>query len=130
MQAIVDLSKVNETDFRPLGNPHKPLKPVCPDIWMNFGTLPLGFYHYLGSWEAYSYRDDSRDGYLRSHDKWQAKAVLKAGGPDDFMRPWISRFVDLVGEEKAKSLLQDAGLPRDYRSPYNGTASNVPASRF
>lgn len=91
------------------------------DIFFNFPKVPIGIYHYLGSWESYSYRDDARDGYIRSSEKWETLAKLKEGGSDDYVRYWIQGFVKLVGEETAKVLLQDAGLPRNYKKPLNTT---------
>jgi len=124
-KAIVDVSKVTEDDYAQGGNPHKPLKALCPDIWIDFGRLPIGVYHYLGSWESFSYREDARDGHIRSYEKWQGLAGRQEGGADDVLRPWISGFVDLIEEEAAKPLLRDAGLPRDYRRPYrNATVSS------
>jgi len=114
-KAIIDVSKVEEEDFKEGANPHRPLKDVCPKAFYNFDKLPIGVYHYLGSWESFSYRDDARDGHIRSYEKWADLAYKRGGGPDDFLRPWIRGFVDLVGEEAAKHLFRDAGLPREYK---------------
>ena len=75
-----------------------------------YDTQPLGIYHYICSWEQYNFRDDSRG---RPSEVWKQKALKKSGGVDDLMRHWISGFVDLVGEEAAKRLLADQGLPPD-----------------
>jgi len=95
---------------------------IPKNLYFTF-LLHAGIYHYLGSWESYSYREDARDGYLRSYDKWHKISIMKAGGSDDYMRPWIGGFIKVVGEENARYLLQDAGLPRDYRNPRNVTSS-------
>jgi len=126
-KSIIDVSKVNQTiDYRMGYNAHKVLRATCPDIWVGFNQLPIGIYHYLGSWEAYSYRDDARSGLkLHSYEKWATLGKTSRGGADDFVRPWIRGFADLVGEADAKYLLQDAGLPSNYTETRNFTAQRT-----
>lgn len=114
-KAIVDVSKVVEEDFEEGGNPHRPLVRICPDIWMEFDKFPLAAYHYLGSWQSYSAREyDARNEVMRSYDKWANQSLLASGGPDDYIRAWITGFANLVGEENAKFLLEDAGQPSTF----------------
>jgi Glycosyl transferase family 2 len=77
--------------------------------------------HYLGSWEAFSYRDDVRKGGLRTREKWEERSALKAGGINDAARPWIRGFVKMVGNDAAVELLKDAGLPPGYQKSGNET---------
>jgi len=70
----------------------------------------------LGSWESYSFRDDSRRGGERSREQWEYKATTNGEGDDDVIRPWLEGFVRNVGNDKAKELLKDAGLPKGYRN--------------
>jgi hypothetical protein len=74
----------------------------------------------LGSWEAYSFRDDARRGGERSRETWEFQAADQ-DETDDIVRPWLGGFVEAHGEEKTKSLLQGAGLPKSYRNK-NDTA--------
>lgn len=67
--------------------------------------------HYLGSWEAYSYRDDSRRGGERSYEGWAFKA-REGEETDDNIQPWVGGFVESHGPEKATELLEGAGLAR------------------
>ena len=115
VKSILDVSQLAPDDFAKSSNPHLPLKRRCAmQPWMFYNESPLGFHHYIGSWEAYSYRtQDARQGGWRTYDNWKRYATVNAGGPSNEGRPWIQGFVDLVGEDTARQLLRDAGLPRD-----------------
>jgi len=72
--------------------------------------------HYLGSFESYSFRDDARQGGLRSFEIWKERSNQTLGEYSNVIRPWLRGFVGLVGgPEVASYLLQDAGkFPDDY----------------
>ncbi len=72
--------------------------------------------HYLGSFESYSFRNDARQGGLRSYENWKERSNQTVGEYSNVVRPWLRGFVDLVGgPEVASYLLQDAGkFPDDY----------------
>lgn len=72
--------------------------------------------HYLGSFESYSFRDDARQGGLRTYGIWKKRANSTRGEFSDTIRPWLRGFVELVGGPNVASfLLQDAGkFPDDY----------------
>jgi Glycosyl transferase family 2 len=106
----------------PPGNAHRPFRDYCTHAWPKPHALPLVIHHYLGSWEAFSFRDDARRGGLRTFEKWKGRSTLTHGGINDDARGWMSGFVRMVGEEAARQLLQDAGLPPDYKKPDNETA--------
>jgi Glycosyl transferase family 2 len=106
----------------PPGNAHRPFRDLCTHAWPKPHELPLVIHHYLGSWEAFSFRDDARRGGLRTVEKWRERSALRHGGINDDARGWMSGFVRMVGEEAARQLLQDAGLPPDYKKPDNETA--------
>ena len=122
-KSVMDVSKILKADFNGGGNAHRVLKRICPSPWIKYKDSPLGIHHYLGGWEAYSFREDARKGTLRSHDVWLERSQQQKGGPDDIMRPWIQGFVSAVGESEARRLLHDAGLPSNYRVDRNVTAS-------
>jgi len=113
-KSIIDVSRLKPEDTEGHVNPHRPIK-LCPDQWVQYDAIPLGIHHYLGSFESYSFRDDTRKGGIKTYDVWKERSTLSAGGVDDFLRPWIAGFVELVGEEEAQLLLRDAGLPPDYK---------------
>ena len=122
-KAIMDVSKLKEGTFV-WANAHRPHR-ICKqlDIHPKYNSLPIGIHHMLGSWESYSFREDARKNDLKSFETWQERSMQKAGGADDDARPWIAGFVELVGEKAAKDLLEDAGLPPDYKKANNDTAS-------
>jgi hypothetical protein len=104
------------------GNAHRPFRDWCTHAWPKPGTLPLVIHHYLGSWEAFSFRDDARRGGLRTVEKWRERSNVRDGGVNDDARRWVVGFVRMVGDAAARELLKDAGLPPDYQKPENETA--------
>jgi len=126
-KSIVDVSRVDlDADFSEGYSPHRVLKGACPNAFIAFKRLPVAVYHYLGSWESYAYRkNDPRFGQGdHTYEKWANFANRSAGGPDDYLRPWVRGFAGLVGESNAKYLLQNAGLSTDYTKTWNATASS------
>jgi len=119
-KSIIDVSRVKPEDFKGGATAHKPIK-LCPDAGVKYNALPLGIHHYLGSFEAYSFREDARKGSIRTYDVWKERSTLAAGGADDILRPWIAGFVEWVGEEEARVLLRDAGLPPGYKKSQEET---------
>ena len=113
-KSVMQVNRMSEADFADGGNAHRPLKSICPHPFHKY-TMSVGIHHYLGSWEAYSFRDDARKGTLRSREQWERRATMDAGGADDIMRPWLAGFVESVGNDVALELLRDAGLPIDHR---------------
>jgi len=104
----VDTSEMDSPTWMKDANVHRPIK-SCTYAWVPY-YLPIGIFHYVGSWESYNWRDDARSGTsLRNRAAWEKKALGAEGGPDDFIRPWLRNFVDMVGERKAEILLQGAG---------------------
>ena len=103
----IQSTRLTEEDIKGGGNTHRPIVSVCPrgTMWKNYGDSPLGIHHYLGSWESYSYRDDSRKNTLRSHEIWKKRSTKKHGGADDELRPWIQGFVRSMGNSLPKTSL-------------------------
>lgn len=108
-KVIVDVSAVNETDEmfkRKAFSIHRPSKKLCRFVdQMDFAKIqsfPLMVNHYLGSWERYNSRNDTR----RSLHAYQAKAFVK-DGRDDWISTWIDGFLDNMDAKVARQLLQD-----------------------
>jgi hypothetical protein len=118
-KALIDVSRLpdNVLEISRWGSAHRPFAEdsVCKHAFHRPGVLPLVFHHYLGSWEAFSFRDDARKGGLRTREKWVERSKLREGGRNDDIRPWIAGFTKWVGPARARSLLADAGLPRNYK---------------
>lgn len=113
-KSIIDVSRLKPEDTLGTVSAHKPSH-ICPYTGWAYDALPLGIHHYLGSFESYSFREDARKGMMRSYDVWKERSTLAGGGVDDILRPWIAGFVEWAGEEEARRLLRDAGLPPDYK---------------
>ena len=114
-KAIVDVSRLTYDEIgEGVGSAHRPVKSVCPrgKLWEDYGSLPLGIHHYLGSWESYAFRDDARKGVLRRRKIWNERAEWNEGGSDDEIREWIEGFVSNTGEVLARELLSGAGLSK------------------
>jgi len=65
----------------------------------------LRVHHYLGSWEQYTARSDVR----RDRNKFDLSAFVNKG-TDYQLQGWLKRFVEMVGVEKSKKLLQHSGI--------------------
>jgi X-X-X-Leu-X-X-Gly heptad repeat protein len=119
-KSLVDVSKLpalkhmgwTDRKFAPF-SPHQ-LIPFCPHV-MYHQNAYIVINHYLGSWESYTYRsNDVRKGNFKNRIAWERYAKRKGGKRGDDIRPWIAGFVRLVGEQKARLLLANTGLPADY----------------
>jgi len=93
--------------------PHRVLSEVCGSVFSaDTKTSPFRLNHYLGSWEAYSFRDDARKGSdARSWQSWELRANATGSHRSDEICTWLKGFYANVGARKAKRLLQDTGLP-------------------
>ena len=90
---------------------------------------PLVMNHYVGSWESFAF---GRKWFLERFN--ETKGVT--GGVSDEIRPWLAAFVNTVGNDKARHLLQGSGdVNHDYGElndlrlgkPYE--ISNVPLEK-
>lgn len=86
---------------------HRPALHICRrDQEVLYSTphkMPLTINHYVGSWERYNHRNDSR----RSRSAYEAKAFVQAGKDDDWIDGWVDSFVQEHGLEMAKQLLKE-----------------------
>jgi hypothetical protein len=125
-KAVVDVSRLppGVLEIAPDGSAHRPFRSdaVCRHAFPPAQVLPLVIHHYLGSWEAFSFRDDARKGTLRTREKWEARSGLRDGGRNDDAAAWLSEFAAWVGPDQAKRLLQGAGLPPGYAMSEQETA--------
>mmetsp|Transcript_618 Transcript_618/g.1591 ORF Transcript_618/g.1591 Transcript_618/m.1591 type:complete len:551 (-) Transcript_618:70-1722(-) len=110
-KSILDVSRIE--NFPRIESLHRPLKKFCPAPWRDEWDSGLRINHYLGSWEQYSFRDDSRRGGERSVEGWAFKAK-DADETDDNIRPWVEGFAEKHGPKEARELLKGAGLPPGY----------------
>lgn len=110
---IVDLKHVNTYFPGNRTNQHQ-LLPNCPngtEMWDQSNSL-LQIYHYLGTWDQHTFRDDPRwyekkngGRNVRFH-KFANKQSLDAVHN---MTPWLVSFVQYVGMEEAIHLLDGVG---------------------
>lgn len=124
-KTLVDVSRVPAHDelWQQAFSIHRPSKVLCRRIeQLNLRTpnrYPLAVFHYLGTWERYVARNDTR----RSRRVYDAKAAAGAGGrPEDSMEDWFDGWVHDVGIETARYLLRDY-----FRYPGNSVTN---ASRY
>jgi len=98
-------------------NVHIVLPDLCPAT--DGGRLRhqeswLLIHHYLGTYAQYSFRDDPRNAIKgrpkRTFSLWNSTGQdPPADTFDDSMRPWLSGFIDSVGEAEAALLLKGVG---------------------
>jgi Glycosyl transferase family 2 len=118
-KSIIDVSRVPWSDFPSLieafqtvpflVNIHEPMPKVCPRPFIPDNQTLFRINHYVGSWEAFSYRQDARQSEGRNISKWKLKAD-RDEQTDDNIRPWFVGFVDKYGPKKASNMLQYAGV--------------------
>jgi hypothetical protein len=113
-KCIVDVSRVDWSDLPtrrdswvgwPVSNQtaHLPLPAVCPRPFVKDEDTLLRINHYVGSWQAYSFRQDARQ-KERSYQTWLDKAK-RADQTDDNIRPWLQGFVDQMDETQKNMLM-------------------------
>lgn len=115
-KVIMDVSRIDVAASPLFMSLHRPIKTICSAPWHRDADSGLRINHYLGSWESYTIRDDSRRGNERSLEMWEYKATTNGEETDDSIRPWLGGFVSEHGTDKAKELLRFAGLPRGYKN--------------
>lgn len=95
-------------------NPHRPATDICPrPVMKTTEHSPFYLNHYISSWEAYSFRDDSRKGGEKSRSKYMQSAFAP-NVYNDVIASWFAGFVASVGLDSAQYVLQEAGLPKNY----------------
>jgi hypothetical protein len=115
-KVIIDVSRVNVAKTPYFMSLHRPIKKICPTPWINDWDAGLRINHYLGSWNSYSFRDDSRRGSERSWEVWTYKATTLGENTDDNIRPWVSGLIETEGPDVAADMLKDVGLPANYKN--------------
>lgn len=104
-KVIIDLSRIDPKEIVPdMRNIHAPLE-SCYYPFRLYETGLLRVHHYLGSWEQYSSKSDIR----RNREKFNEAAFVNFGS-DFQLQSWLKRFIDIVGVEHSKELLQYSGL--------------------
>ena len=109
-KCLVYLPKTRPSDFLPTEvSPHRPLKRLCDigNMRKVSAASPLVAYHYSGSWETWTYRDDFR--LKRQRQYFDMLHFDNETYQDDSIRPWLHEFVTNQGKELAHFLLEGAG---------------------
>ena len=107
-KAFLDLSRVPLEHIHPGNtNPHRPVMNHClaKDAFPMLIYSPFVVYHYAGTFEQFSYRDDGRSS--RTMEKY--KKLYFDFWYDDGAKFWLSCFVQTVGLRTAKDLLEGVG---------------------
>jgi hypothetical protein len=140
-KVVVDLSRVEWQYLMPVASIHRPIEHYCKKRKLHIRAPEQLFvvHHYLGTWEQFSYREDSRAGNERSrkvssfiicetsamssfvalsdsvlHPRHSSQMYDRAASVNASVRneiiPWLEGFVTDVGSTRAKYLLKDAGV--------------------
>jgi hypothetical protein len=103
-------------------NPHRPVFEICPEVaGRQLNKSPFYLNHFIGSWEAYSYRDDSRRGQEKNYGAYMERAQQNQVYEHN-MAPWMPAFISSVGEERGTILLKEAGLDPEYNASFKISA--------
>lgn len=107
-KTIIDLSRIDMATISSLPkNIHRPFREYCGPAAVAFESSPVYLRHYIGSWERYSSRTDSR----RNRDEWEQRAYFQSStnanttacDPSAFQ--WLATFLETMGQERALYLL-------------------------
>lgn len=113
-KAIVDLSRLSWADLEPVVSIHRPVWNQCGQRkrFIKAYEQALVINHYLGTWEQYSFRDDSRKGEQRSLEEYnKAQRFGKRGEVDEVVdQTWLNGFVNKMGVKASIKLLKDVGI--------------------
>ena len=108
-KCMVNLTLAKYTDFvLEEVTSHRPIKRLCKEelLRMTIEESPFVIYHYVGTYEQFSYRNDFR--LKRSKDNFVKLKELNKY-VDDTIRPWLNDFVHTHGNEMSTYLLDGAG---------------------
>jgi len=105
---LLDVSQIPEAAFNMTEafSIHRLWSDKCPSGLAGnetFAKSILRVQHYLGSWEAYSARKDTR----RSYEVFKRKASFLTNGPTYNMQDWLQHFIADIGLETSYELLSD-----------------------
>jgi len=111
-KALVDLSRVWNTNDLDHTNAHALVRPVCnpqqQSLWKKGVQSPLLVNHYTGTQKQFTSRSNDARG-SRLQEFWKRKQT-HTGATDDSARGWLLRFMEQVGQEQAEALLEGAGV--------------------
>jgi hypothetical protein len=110
-KSVLDVSRLTSDIIHGKARVHRVFLSICRDSWVNYNQVPMALHHYLGSYEAFSFRSDARGAAHTTREAWLSRFAGRDDGADDEVRPWLQGFVNLVGADEALRLLQGAGIP-------------------
>jgi len=106
-KVIVDLSRIKTAQItKNMTNIHQPVPSECHSFpFRPYETGIFRVQHYIGSWEAYSGKNDSR----RSKERFELFDSVNEGS-DYQLQSWLVKLVEKIGVAKSKELLEHTGL--------------------
>ena len=108
-KCFVDLSRVDPASIHARNtNPHRTLKTYCRPGFPVKVDSPFLVYHYAGSFEQFSYRLDGRNS--RTREVYNKRYYDNNSVADDTATFWLREFVNHVGTETARILLEGVGV--------------------
>ena len=124
-KTLIDVSRIDSFPKR-ARNPHQPLQECLEGTPTSTGapyeTALFRVHHYLGSWERYSGRNDSR----RSREAFDTKNFVNDGS-DDSITSWFDEFIDRFGPKQALDLL-DVGTGKENSAAAGSSPLSMPQS--
>ena len=117
-KSMIDVSRIPIEELNvEAANVHSPLCHYCPRQWFyynpQYATSLFRVNHYLDTYEAYSYRNDTRVELRKNVDRYNELSKEGNYSMDTVVSLWLQEFVQDLGSENAKMLLAGAGyFPR------------------
>ena len=106
-KVFMDLSRISDDALaQEPRNIHRPFREHCGPGVVHFPDAVFYIAHYIGSWERYSSR---RGDGRRNRHEWEQRASFDDGLVcETGVHRWLSRFVAIMGEDRATALLGGA----------------------
>jgi hypothetical protein len=111
-KAIIDLSRVPSVNIQmDQVDVHRPIMNCCTldHMWTANTDSPIVLHHYVGTLEQFTFRSDPREGKRTSSKYQEYQTVNFSTVPPMDRHQWLFDFVETMGVEKAKLLLEGAG---------------------
>jgi hypothetical protein len=125
-KTIIDLKRVHPNELLPVKSIHLPIQDHCSqrNLHIRSPQSLLLIHHYLGSFQQYTYRENDARSIIadngRSPQAYLKNNAIAKPETDDYIRPWLSGFVQQETSPIASQLLHGIGQldPKSWQ-PYH-----------
>jgi len=123
---MIDLGQVTLEELysdKNTGNPHSPLDICDKNVFSKLKQTPFVLHHYMGTPEQWFYRSNDKRGVGFRGAKYDDMNERFGMKESDAIRPWLTDFVALIGNDEASRLLEGVGKLEPL--PGSGSKANI-----